>query len=82
MTTFDPKLDVQVYSEDIITSLLGTSYSVSYSKRRGSTGLLAKDIANKDDPRVPMTAAEFLAQAWKLANDKARELLRTLKSPT
>jgi hypothetical protein len=38
------------------------------------SGLLAKNIANKDDLRVAMTAAEFLAKAWKLANDKAREL--------
>jgi hypothetical protein len=25
-------------------------------------------------PRIPMTGGEFLAQAWKLANNKAREL--------
>jgi hypothetical protein len=37
----------------------------------GSTGLLAKDIANKDDLRIPMTASEFLAKAWKLANKGA-----------
>ena len=24
------------------------------------------------DPHVPMTVSEFLARAWKLANDKAR----------
>jgi len=36
--------------------------------------LLAKRIADHDDLRFPMTAAEFLAQAWRLANDKAREL--------
>jgi hypothetical protein len=40
----------------------------------GTVQGFAKDIANKDDPRIPMTAAEFLAKAWKLANDKAREL--------
>jgi hypothetical protein len=36
--------------------------------------LFAKDIANEDDARVPMTSAEFLAKAWKIANDKAREV--------
>jgi hypothetical protein len=26
------------------------------------------------NPRVPMTSAEFVAKAWKIANEKAREL--------
>jgi len=37
-------------------------------------GLFAKDIMHKDDPRIPMTSAEFLAKAWKTANGMAREL--------
>ena len=74
MTAFDPKLGVLVSGNDIIVTLLGTNYSVTYFKRRGSPGLFAKDFANEDDPRVPMTSAEFLAKAWKVANDKAREL--------
>jgi hypothetical protein len=36
--------------------------------------LLAKRISDKDDPRIPMTGAEFLAKAWKLANNKAGEV--------
>jgi hypothetical protein len=74
MPDFDPKLGVLVAGNEIIITLLGTSYSVTYFKRIGSPGLFAKDFANEDDPRVPMTSAEFLAKAWKLANDKAREL--------
>lgn len=31
-------------------------------------------ISDKDDPKVAMKLSEFLASAWKLANDKAREL--------
>lgn len=37
-------------------------------------GLLAKNFPTKNDSRVPMTQAEFLEWAWKLANDKARAL--------
>ena len=33
-----------------------------------------KDIVHKNDPRIAMTSAEFIAKAWKVANDKAREL--------
>jgi len=43
---------------------------VTYYKPEDSPGLLAKRIADTDDLRIPMTAAEFLAQAWKLANSE------------
>jgi hypothetical protein len=74
MARFDPELSVDVVGNEILVALRGTSYSVVYFKRRGSSGLLARDIVNENDPRIAMTAAEFLAKAWKLANDKAREL--------
>lgn len=71
---FDPKFEVLVSGNDIVITLMGTSYSVTYLKRKNSPGLFAKDITLKDDPRIPMTSAEFLTGAWKLANDKARDL--------
>jgi hypothetical protein len=74
VSKFDPKLGVLVSGNQIVVVLTGSIYTVTYYKQRGSHGLLAKDIANKDDPRVPLTAAEFLAKAWKAANEKAREL--------
>jgi hypothetical protein len=54
--------------------LPGSIYTVTYFKRRGSCGLLAKNIATKDDPRIPMTAVEFLVKAWKATNEKAIDL--------
>jgi hypothetical protein len=74
MIGFDPKFSVLVADNDILVTLQGTYYAVTYFKRRGSPGLFAKDIVHQDDPRIPMTSAEFLAGAWKLANDKARKL--------
>jgi hypothetical protein len=74
MTEFDPKLDIEVWGDDIMVTLPGTNYWVTYFKRKNCPGLLAKNIVNKDDPRIPMTSADFLAKAWKVANDKAREL--------
>ena len=70
----DPKLGLLVVGDKIIVTVHGTSYSVTYYKPKGSSGLLAKDIASRDDPDVQMTAAEFLAKAWRAANDKARQL--------
>jgi hypothetical protein len=47
---------------------------VTYYKPPRSPQLLAKRIADKDDPRSLMKVSEFLAMAWRSANDKAREL--------
>jgi hypothetical protein len=73
MRDFDPDLSIRVNGKELIVTLPGTIYT--YFKRDGSFGLLAKDIVQEDDHRLPhMTAGQFLAKARKLANDKAREL--------
>jgi hypothetical protein len=41
----------------------------------GDQMLLAKHFSDRDDPRLAMMLSEFLALAWRLANDKARELV-------
>jgi hypothetical protein len=68
------RLRVDVVDDEIIVSLPGTLYSVTYYKLPKSPQLLGKNFPPKDDRRVPLTQAEFLAQAWRIANDKAREL--------
>ena len=66
---------MDVAGNEIVVTLPGSRYSVIYFKRRGSSGLLAKYMVTKNDQRLPrMTAPQFLRKAWKLANDKAREL--------
>jgi|NGEPerStandDraft_13_1074530.scaffolds.fasta_scaffold07861_2 hypothetical protein len=67
-------LHVEVGDDELVVSLPRSHYSVTYYKPENSPQLLAKRISDRDDPRAPMTASEFLAKAWKLANDKAREL--------
>ena len=72
----DPKTEfrVSVVDDAIIVTWPGSFYSVTYYKPDKSPQLLAKRIADQNDLRFPMTAAEFLAEAWRLANAKAREL--------
>jgi hypothetical protein len=67
-------LDVEVWGNGIIVTLPGTRYWARYFREKDCPGLLPVDTANKDDPRVTMTANEFLAEAWKLANARGREL--------
>jgi hypothetical protein len=68
----DIQLDVR--GDDIIVDLPGTSYTVTYHKPVVATQLLAACLHTKDDVRTRLTQAEFLARAWRLANDKAREM--------
>ncbi len=67
------ELRVQVVDDEIIVTLPGSHYSATYYKPADSP-LLAKHFSDRDDPRVAMRVSEFVARAWMLANDKAREL--------
>ena len=68
------KVIVEVVDDEIIVTLPGTTYRVTYYKLSSSPQLLAKNISDKDDKRIALTVSEFLARAWKAANDKARVL--------
>ena len=67
-------LRIEVVDDEIVVSLPQVAIFMTYYKPDKSPQLLAKRITEKYDPRTPMTVSEFLAKAWKLANDKAREL--------
>jgi hypothetical protein len=69
-----PKLDLTVKRGDIIVTLPGTSYAVTYCKPQDCPELVARRIARRDDLRAGMRLSEFLAEAWRCANEKAREL--------
>jgi len=61
---------IEVRDDEIIVTLPGTNYTVTYYKPANSPQLLGKDFPVKDDRRAPMTQAEFLRLAWRTANDK------------
>ena len=72
--TDDHHLRVEVRGADIVVSLPGTTYTVSYYKPMDPPQLIARQYEGADDPRAHLTHAKFLASAKKLANAKAREL--------
>jgi hypothetical protein len=72
--TDDRDLHVEVIDREIIVTLPYTRYTVTYYKPSKSFGLLAKRFPDRNDPHARLTQADFLAQAWKLASDKARSL--------
>ena len=61
---------VQVRDDEIIVTMPGTHYAVTYCKPVNSPQLLAES----DDKHTSISLSEFLTLAWTLANDKAREL--------
>jgi hypothetical protein len=67
-------IQLEVRGGDISVDLPGTSYTVTYHKPAICRQLLGTCVPAKDDPRTELTQGEFLAKAWRLANDKAREL--------
>ena len=86
--TWDSRLRLEVVDDEIIITLPGTSYSVTYFKRANSPQLLARNISQTDDLRAPMMLSDHRGeirqrsgavtfanlQIWRAANDKAREL--------
>jgi hypothetical protein len=69
-----PQLRVQVVGDNIVVTLPGYRYAVSYYKPTGCPSLLMRYSVTNDDLRLQLTGAQFLAEAWKRANVKAREL--------
>ena len=71
----DVRLSVEVQGDDIIVTLPGTSYVVTYYRAAAfPQQLLTKSRSGRKDEGAPMTQAEFHARAWKAANRKARAL--------
>jgi hypothetical protein len=73
MTPFGA-LVIEVLGGNIRVSLAGSNYAVTYHKPRNSRQLLAKSLPVNEDRSASMTQGEFLALAWRAANDKAREI--------
>jgi hypothetical protein len=72
--TDEHALRVKVQGDDIIVTMEDTGFRVVYRKPHREPMLVAKGNYFPDEQKGPITRAEFLARAWKLANDKAREL--------
>ena len=70
----DPVLRLEMEgSREFVITMSGTSYKVTFRELADGPGLSASHKI-RDDPDTPITRSEFLARAWRVANDKAREL--------
>src|SRR4029077_4283320 len=67
-------LHIEVRDQDIVATMPGTSLRAVYRKPHRGSQLVARLDYFQDQQKGPITRAEFIAKALKLANDKAREL--------
>jgi len=67
-------LHVELRDQDILVTMPGTSFRVVYRQPNLGPGLVARLDYFQNQQKGPITRAQFLARARKLANDKAREL--------
>jgi hypothetical protein len=72
--TDNSDLCVEVRNLDIVITMPGTSLRVVYRKPHRGSQLVARLDYFQDQQKGPITRAEFLPKALKLANHKAREL--------
>ena len=76
-------LHVEVEGDDIMVTLPGTSYAVTYYKPANFPQLHGRHLPEQVDRRSPISQAAFVGKAWKLANAKARVGVDCLKgAPT
>jgi len=69
-----PRPSREVKGSEIIITLPGTSYAVNYYMLANSPQLHGSHLPDQVDRRSLISQAAFVRKAWKLANDKAREL--------
>jgi hypothetical protein len=69
-----PKVSVLVFGPDIIVTMPGTSFRVTYTKTEDE--LIATEFVTKklENEKRHISFPDFLALAWAAANEKAREI--------
>src|SRR4029079_12887271 len=67
-------LHVEVEDGEVMVTLPGTKYAVTYFKVANSRQLRGKNFPEEVDRRSPIPQAACVGKAWKVPNDKAREL--------
>jgi hypothetical protein len=70
----EARMRVQVVDDEIVVTVPGLRYSATYYKPYDARQLVARNVPVGDDLRTTMKRSEFLLEAKKLANAKAREL--------
>jgi hypothetical protein len=69
------RLHLEVFGNEIVVTLPGTSYTVTYYRAASfPQQLLTKFHSGREEKGAPLSQVEFHARAWKAAKAKAREL--------
>lgn len=66
------RLHIDVEDDGIVVTLPGTTFRVTYRKSDAAPGLVADALLV--DKSAGISQVDFLASAWRVANDKAKQL--------
>ena len=69
--TSESDLNLVITEAGIVATMTGTNFLVEHRKVKDT---LADSLTLRDDANASMKKAEFLAWAWRAANDEARAL--------
>jgi hypothetical protein len=70
-----PKVVAEVAGDEIIVTMPGSSFKVTYTKAEsGQLVASSFDSSKTQDEKAVVAFPKFLALAWSAANDKARDL--------
>ena len=67
-------LSVEVHGSEIVVTMPGTGFRVIYARSHDDPGLVATSFHGRNGQETRIKLPTFLAHAWTVANDKAREL--------
>jgi hypothetical protein len=67
-------LRVEVHGGEIVVTMPGTGFRVIYARSHDDPGLVATSFHGRNGQETKIKLPTFLAHAWTVANDKAREL--------
>jgi hypothetical protein len=65
---------IETHGNNIIVGMQGTAYRVRYRRPNSGRQLVAHQLPKGDDPTAPITSAQFMTLAWRVATDQARKL--------
>jgi hypothetical protein len=65
---------IETRGNNIVVGMQGTIYRVRYRRPNSGRQLIAHQLPKADDPSAPITSAQFMSLAWRIATDKAREI--------
>jgi hypothetical protein len=65
---------VETRGKNIVVGMPGTTYRILYRKPNTGRQLVAYRLPMEDDPSAAINSQQFMALAWRIATNRAKQL--------